>query len=233
MIIKMPESELLDLIRKTDKGTLYSNSTKVFESHFNNFKFNKKWEKDSSYKFIKACFSEIIKQKVKLLDIGCHVGPLPMFLKKQNLWNQVEYFGTDIVPNALKIAELNFPEGNFFISNVESLKIKDYYDIVFSKGTIISTFYPNKALHSILDIPSKYVLLAHQPFFKKKSDKSFENILVVTKNSMYTSSVLYYDYFIKEIERRNIKIIKMKKRIFPTRVQNFNNYHLYDILLKK
>lgn len=235
MIVRLPENELLDLIRKTNKGDLHMNDTHVFESHFDNFKHKTNFDKDSSYKFIKACFQKIITKKIKLLDIGCYVGPLPIFLKKNKFWDLVDYSGTDIIPNALEIAKSNFPEGNYFVANAESLKTEEYYDIVFSKGTIISTFYPDKALNSILDIPSKYVLLAHQPLIKStpKNGKRFESILVVNDTNMYTSTVLYYSYFLEELKKRNIKVVKMRRRFLPTRVGNFTSYYLYDFLLEK
>jgi hypothetical protein len=235
MVVRIPDDGLLDVIRKTDKGELWKNDTKTFESHYQHFASTEFWKKDASYKFILDAFGKIVNQKMKLLDVGCHVGALPIFLKKHNLWDKFEYSGTDIISNALEIAKKNFPDGNYFVADAQTITSKEHYDIVLSKGTIISTYYPDKALTSILDIPGKYVLLAHQPLFKqnKSAGRSFENILVVRENNMYTSTVLYHDYFMQELKKRNIRILKMTKRLLPVRIKNFQNYHLYDILLEK
>ncbi len=65
----------------------------------------------------------------KILDAGCGHGYLyPAFKEKQ-----VQYYGVDFSEKLIKIAQKNFPEGNFFVANILNLPFSDnFFDKVFS-----------------------------------------------------------------------------------------------------
>jgi len=85
-----------------------------------------------------------------------------------------------------------------------------------------------------LNIDGKYIILCHQPLFlKNNSSNKYETILVIKNENIYTSTVLYQDYFLRAIQHSNYKILKVKKRFFSTKVENFQNYFLYDFILQK
>lgn len=236
MIIRVPENKLLEHIRKIDKDTLHIENSLEFENSYNYFSTNKFWVKDKSYQFLNENLSDILKKlnSVSLIDLGCYVGSLPIFLQKNNYLDKVHYTGVDLIQSALNIAKKHFPELNFQKEDLQYFKTELSYDIVYSKGTIISTFYPDLALDSILNIDGKYIILCHQPLFlKNNSSNKYETILVIKNENIYTSTVLYQDYFLRAIQQSNYKILKVKKRFFSTKVENFQNYFLYDFILQK
>ncbi|MCC2631294.1 MAG: hypothetical protein K0S38_1103 [Candidatus Paceibacter sp.] len=67
-----------------------------------------------------------------VLDVGCGLGDLYDFLKKQNL--EVDYTGIDIVPEFIEKAKIRFPEVNFKVQSMEDLD--EQYDFVLASGVL-------------------------------------------------------------------------------------------------
>lgn len=236
MIIRIPNNNLLKEIKKTDKNLINKDSRSIFLKNLEYFKTQEFWKKDRSYKSIQSWLTNLSKSKISLIDVGCYVGSLPIFLNKIGIWDQIDYTGADIIEECLAIIKKEFPEGKYIAADAHNIQVAEEYDVVYTKGTIISTHFPDQSLESILKINCKHAILAHQPLIKRKKERkkeNYENILIVKEDDMYTSTVLYEDFFFDKIKELGFEIVEKKKHPISIRLKNFDNYYLYDFLLKK
>jgi len=233
--VRVPENSLMKYIMKGDKGEIHAGSHELFEKELGYFKGNDFWNRDKGYRLPEEHLLPLIdeKKKLSLIDVGCHVGALPFFIKGKQRWNRVAYTGTDVIPLPLSIAKREHPEGNFFGADAQTYVTDDVFDVVYTKGTIISTSAPDRALENILNIPGEYYYLLHQPLYTSGSQANFEHILVVKQEEMYTSTIMSYDYLMETVERHNLTVVKAIKRPECKVILNFGDYYIYDFILKK
>ena len=233
VIIYLPESNILSTLKAKDKGdfsTSAEDKNKLRE-HQNKLSKSSFWEADPGYKFIEQHLPE---GEISLLDMGCNVGNLPFFLKEKKIWDRISYTGTDLVSAYVDLAEEAHVEGSFFTSDIQEDRIDEYFDVVVTKGTIISTFDPIKSLKNVLSVPSKQTMLVHTAISDElKSGEKFYNILVADKDNIYTSSVLSKTAFFDQVDAFGFDIKEMQKRPGKVEVQNKGVYYLYDFVLEK
>lgn len=232
IITYLPKSDVLETLRKEDKGDFLSSdqAKSEVEKYQESLGQEAFWEKDEGYTFIER---HLPKNKFSLLDVGCHVGQLPAYLIQKGRWNDITYTGTDIIGTFVDLAQQKYQEGDFFVSNIQEFITDKAYDVVFTKGTIISTFDPIKSTRNVLSVPSKQTFLLHTPISDFEQEDDFYNILVHSPQSVYTSSVLSRKAFDKVLEEKGFSIIAETKRSQKFNVLNKGSYHLYDFLLEK
>lgn len=74
-------------------------------------------------------FLKIIKEKSKVLDLGCGNGRLYEVLRQK----KVEYLGIDLTEELIEKARKHFPDASFEVGDMTDLKLKDrQFDSVFS-----------------------------------------------------------------------------------------------------
>ncbi|MEQ8525107.1 class I SAM-dependent methyltransferase [Gracilimonas sp.] len=233
VIIYLPESNMLDTLKKAGKEN-FNNSEedkKRLKAYIEKRSTSSFWKDDPGYLFIKKYLPE---GEISLIDIGCNVGNLPFYLKAENLWNRISYMGTDLLPVFVELAAEALPEGVFFVSDIQEDVIEESFDVVLTKGTIISTFDPIKSLKNVLSVPSKQTMLIHTAISDEvTSGEKFYNILVTDKDNIYTSSVLSKKAFFEEVKAFGFSVKEMNKRPGKVEVQNKGVYHLYDFVLEK
>lgn len=85
-----------------------------------------------------------LKKRVRILDIGCGDGALLYLLKKHY---NFELYGADLSPEALKVARLKIPAGQFVEKGAYDTGFKNnYFDAVISSDVIEHVQYPDKML---------------------------------------------------------------------------------------
>ncbi len=78
-------------------------------------------------------FKQYVKNGDNVLDAGCGNGRLYEFLKDSG----INYFGIDSSQNLIKIAQTNYPAGNFQIGNITKLPYPDNkFDVLFCVATL-------------------------------------------------------------------------------------------------
>lgn len=130
------------------------------------------YKKYESYFKLKEAFEYIFnneqKRPLSVLDVGCGSGWHAVYLKENNF--QLLFNGTDISEymciNALK----NFPDGNFFISNIIEENFKNIYDIVMESAVIELMSDWEKAIKNMLISSNKW-FIAHRLFFTEEETK--------------------------------------------------------------
>jgi len=74
-------------------------------------------------------FRKYVKERERILDLGCGNGRLFELFKNRN----VEYFGVDNVEKLIEIARKKYPEAKFLVGDALNLPFPDnYFDKVFS-----------------------------------------------------------------------------------------------------
>ncbi len=232
VITYLPESSILKTLKNKDKGDFLASEEeraklKKYQESLNGDAF---WKTDEGYAFIEK---HLPKGSFSLLDVGCHVGQLPAYLKQKNRWSQLDYTGTDIVGSLVDLAKKEFKEGYFFVSDIQEFITEKSFDIVLTKGTIISTFDPIKSTKNVLSIPAKKTFVLHTPISDEELEEEYYNILVHSKDYVYTSSVLSRKGFDRIVEEKEFNVIASTRRTQKFNVLNKGNYHLYDFLLEK
>jgi len=122
-------------------------------------------------------FFEYIKDRQKILDLGCGNGRLYKFLKDRNL--DVDYYGLDNAEELIKICQEKYPEiaGHFITSEISKLPYQvDSFDLVFCIATF--NHLPTSDLqlktlrevHRVLKSDGYFLMtnwhLWHRPFWK-------------------------------------------------------------------
>jgi cyclopropane fatty-acyl-phospholipid synthase-like methyltransferase len=77
---------------------------------------------------------------MSVLDVGCGLGDLYTFLKKQNM--HVEYTGIDIVPDFINLARIQFPTRHFECKDI--FTVSEKYDYVVASGAMSFKVTDNK-----------------------------------------------------------------------------------------
>jgi trans-aconitate methyltransferase len=235
----LPNGDLLQAIVSNKKGTQNAeeHSEQYFSQVIKNFKNEKRWKNDAGFSFavneIKALINATPHKPI-FFDIGCYVGTLPTVLQHEALLQSLEYIGFDLIDNALKIARTNFPNSLFYKADIEDFPATRHTpDVVFTKGTLISTHQHIQALKSVLSLGASKVVLVHQPCHEIKgaADECF--MVCGNKKITYTSSILSKKITLQLIKEAGYKIEKMQKRYWPVYVHNLGYYHLYDMVLSK
>lgn len=232
VITYLPDSDVLRVLKETDKGDFLASkeAKNRVREYQKSLKTNNFWKLDDGYDFIEK---HLPKGKISLIDVGCHVGQLPFFLKQTGKWESINYTGTDVMKTFIDLAKKEHKGGVFFLSNIQEHITDQTFDVVFTKGTIISTFDPIKSAQNVLSIPSKKTFLLHTPIASNNIDEDYYNILVHNKEQVYTSSVLTLQGLQKVIDEKGFKIVENRKRPKLFKVLNKGGYHLHDFLLKK
>lgn len=232
VITYLPESSILETLKNKDKGDfLASEEERVkLKKYQESLKGDTFWKTDEGYNFIEK---HLPKGSFSLLDVGCHVGQLPAYLKQKNRLKELDYTGTDIVSSLVDLAKKEFKECNFFVSDIQEFITKEAFDIVLTKGTIISTFDPIKSTKNVLSIPSKKTFVLHTPISDEDLKEDYYNILVHSKDYVYTSSVLSRKGFDRVVKEEGFNVISRTRRTQKFNVLNKGSYHLYDFLLEK
>lgn len=79
---------------------------------------------NSTYNFV--CDS-IVKNKARILDVGCGPGNISKYLLSKR--PDFDVFGIDIAPNMIELAKKNNPTANFAIMDIRLIhKLKTFYD---------------------------------------------------------------------------------------------------------
>ena len=233
----MPESPLLELMRSETKfsGKEYGREKQrslAFLSYLQSEPF---WKKDAGYEFCGKHLARLIQPGCVILDVGCSVGHLPVYLKHLELWDGVTYFGVDLDRADIGVAQQAHSKGAFVVCDIQqTLPFRSPgFDIVYSKGTIISTYFPYRALDAIADVASKYLILVHTPLTARQTPGSdgFISMVCASQDNAYVSTVMQERLFMERISDKGFTVSDVRVRRKPHKVENFGTYRLYDFLL--
>lgn len=201
---------------------------------------------------IKALADDISK-KDKVLDVGCDHGYLSIYLKENNLCQEV--YASDIKESALNVARKNFEKHNLDIKTYVSDGFKD---IPVDFDTAVIAGMGTSTILKILDnnkIPNKLVLGSHNDLYKLRSSLYKMGYKLVDEQAIFEHGhyyiILLYikapqklnknelkfgisnneDYYKYLIEKNNniIKKVPFKKRI----VLYYDNLILKRLIKRK
>lgn len=232
IITYLPDSDVLSTLKKEDKSSFNNtpeNKTRL-KKYIDYLKREDFWEQDEGYAFLQNHLPE---NHFSLLDMGCHVGQLAFYFKKTNQWDNVDYTGTDVMKVFIELAKQEHPKGSFRVSDLQKESVQEEFDVVLTKGTIISTFEPINSLKNVLAVSSKKTLLIHTPISNEPIHEEFYNILISGSDNVYSSSVLNKKVVEQYIADSGFRIASQNRRKGVFEVANKGTYSLYDYCLVK
>jgi len=235
----LPECTLLDSIKSIPKYQSKNVDKHLLraEANINYYQTNKFWKKDPGYKFVEKNLFPLLSKHLRLLDIGCSVGPLPEFLKRSGLWEKLDYYGIDINDCAVKLAKETYPEGVFAVSDLQNRNELTSFsvDIAYEKGMLISSYYPYKVLEKILALGSEYIFLIHCPLSTKiiESESRYLTALNLSTQSMYLISIMDRQKLLDIVRQYGYKIAQWNTRRGKIMIANYGSYKLHDLLIRK
>lgn len=97
-----------------------------------------------------------------VIDIGCGDGVLISLLKKEIIIDNIKFFGIDLSPTAIKIAQKKIPSATFIKAGIDSLPFGDsYFDLIVSTDVIEHLIEPKILLNEIRRIakPNAYIFV--------------------------------------------------------------------------
>jgi len=97
-------------------------------------------EYSQTFRFKKLMEIDDLKQK-KILDVGCGLGDLYLYLKDENIL--VEYTGVDIVGGMIELAKKKLPTTRFLRQNIIEQPLDEKFDYVLMSGIFNSNLERN------------------------------------------------------------------------------------------
>lgn len=128
-------------LQKTpDKEPMKAHFEKLLEVHGDNFRALD-WDSAESQELRFSILMHLPiftgrTRNFSLLDLGCGMGDLYKYLKKQTWLEKlnIKYTGVDIAPAMIKIAQEEFPEADFKIQDVFEEQNPETFDFIVSSG---------------------------------------------------------------------------------------------------
>ncbi|MEJ2741064.1 MAG: methyltransferase domain-containing protein [Gammaproteobacteria bacterium] len=71
---------------------------------------------------------------VRVLDVGCGIGDLLLFLRTRNI--SVDYVGVDVSPDMIRQAQALHPDATFLLRDITTEPLTDRFDYVVCSGTL-------------------------------------------------------------------------------------------------
>ena len=144
---------------------------------------NDEYKKIEAYFKLKNAIEYILscsKKNMDLLDIGCGSGWHAVYLKKEGLLNNINFYGSDISKSMCNNAKNNFPEGTFFVGDITKEHYNQKYDIIMESAVIELVHDWKQGTLNMLK-SSKEWFIAHRLFF---TDKDTHIQQVTTYNNL-------------------------------------------------
>lgn len=138
-----------------------------FEEMYQKFDDPWKQKETNSFAYVREAVNVSIKKYniSSMLEIGCGLGKVTNFLKSSNPGLKIE--GMDISETAIRKARIAYPDINFFVGNIASMKKLDYDALFFAE----IMWCVLKDLDMICENLNKYfkgkIIIVNQVFYKR------------------------------------------------------------------
>lgn len=160
------------------------------------------------YRFVKRALAEVIGQSSikRTLDVGCGIGEIAKFIF--DLGKDVDVTGIDMSGKAIELAKSNCPDIAFFISDLESFKDKECYDLITAIDVIEHIENDRLALqkisHLLQDSGILVLSLPHNMRYWTKSDESGGHYRRYSKAEI-----------VEKLKEADFTIVKLRSYGFP------------------
>ena len=195
------------------------------------------WKGEAGYEFTRRELPELLKGRRKcFLDVGCSVGQLVSFLKEVQIWPDLDYLGVDADEGAVRLAGQRHAGATFQSCDAQQ-SLNDRlgeFEVVFTKGTICSTYQPYEALNAILECATESALLVHTACTTSDcGEEGFVTTLYASRNNAYVFTIMNLDRMLEFIADAGFSVARQSMRKRPKNVLNLGTYRLYDFVLKR
>lgn len=193
------------------------------------------WKNEAGYEFARKHLPKLLEGgNSHFLDVGSSVGQLVTFLKTAGFWGRLKYTGVDVDSEAIQVACQKHSDAKFKVFNAQSNLVDSFgdFDIVFSKGTLCSTYKPYDALESILGSSSQSALLVHTACTDNDcGPEGYITTLYSSKENAYAFTIMQIDYLLERIRELGFGVTAHRIRRRSKNVLNHGTYQLHDFVL--
>ena len=169
-----------------------------------------KWNKRNGFyhKLLGKYYSFIIPEGKRVVEIGCGSG---------NLLNAVKPaygVGIDFVPEIIDIASSKYPQLNFFVDDVEDLKLSESFDYIIVSDTLGCLWDAQKAIHNIRKLchPQTRIVISQYSFLWEPVIKFLEFLrLKQTQPNQNWFSIKDVDGL---LQLENFQVIKTERKVW-------------------
>ena len=105
-------------------------------------------DQNAQYKRFRVLLDVGVVDGDRILDYGCGLGHLNAYLDL-NYFRSIEYFGIDINPYYINIAEKLYPNKKFMVSDIEDIHISPEVDYVIGSGVFTYGITINEVVKKI------------------------------------------------------------------------------------
>ncbi|MGI9428338.1 MAG: class I SAM-dependent methyltransferase [Bythopirellula sp.] len=233
-LVRIPNTaRVLDVLTEA----FWSSSSEEVERLASTFNAPKFWAGEEGYEFSREHLPGLLQgENPRFLDVGCSVGQLVTFLQETRFWSQLEYIGVDADAEAVRVAQQRHADADFQVCDAQTTlsEALGRFDIVFTKGTICSTYRPFDALDAILDCSSKSALLVHTACTTSDcGEDGFVTTLYASKSNAYVFTIMNIERLQDRIRERGFDVAVRTIRKHPKNVLNLGAYRLYDFVLHR
>jgi SAM-dependent methyltransferase len=233
-LVRIPNTaRVLDVLTEA----FWKSSSEEVERLAATFNAPRFWEGEEGYEFSREHLPSLLEgENPKFLDVGCSVGQFVTFLHETKLWPQLEYLGVDADTGAVQVAQQRHAAADFQVYDAQRTlsEALGRFDIVFTKGTICSTYRPFDALDAILDCSSKSALLVHTACTTSDcGEEGFVTTLYASKSNAYVFTIMNIERLLERIRQRGFEVAVQTMRKHPKNVLNLGTYRLYDFVLHR
>lgn len=195
------------------------------------------WRGEDGYEFTRRNLEPLlVNGRPRLLDVGCSVGQLVTFLKDTQLWDQLDYVGTDADSEAVRVASEKYSDVKFEVSDAQQPLHKHLgvHELVYTKGTICSTYRPFDALAAILKCASDSAFLVHTACTTNDcGSDGFVTTMYASKDNAYVFTIMNINHLQQQIRECGFDIAVQTVRKRSKNVLNLGTYRLYDFVLHR
>ena len=233
-LVRIPnQARVLDVLTKA----IWSSSSEEVARLAETFKVPRFWKGEEGYEFSREQLPALLQgESSRLLDVGCSVGQFVTFLQETQLWSQLHYVGVDADAGAVCVAQQRHADADFRVCDAQKTLREELgrFDIVFTKGTICSTYRPYDALAAILDCSQKSALLVHTACTTSDcGEEGFVTTLYASKSNAYVFTIMNIERLLDRIQQRGFEVAVQTVRKHPKNVLNLGTYRLYDFVLHR
>jgi len=133
------------------------------------------YAKKPEYIKLKEAFEYILQndsiRPLNILDVGCGSGWHALYFNKEGITKDLIFNGIDISIHMCNNAKKNYPNGIFFVENIEKKSFNNEYDVVFESGVIEIMKDWRSGLINMLRSSKKW-FIAHRLFFVENYTKT-------------------------------------------------------------
>ncbi|MBF0290072.1 MAG: class I SAM-dependent methyltransferase [SAR324 cluster bacterium] len=190
-----------------------SHQTKDYHSNWDDKKIvqhflSSRNKEEDLYPSEKYFLDKFLTKEMRVLDYGCAAGGFVDILSKRYQLPEINYWGVDISPQMIRVAESAHPQSHFELGLSKIQSAGERFDLIYSFGTFHMTFDWRVILKNLYLISRQYLIFDVR---LTKTGKTVEDI---------SQSYQKLNFFNEELDTGDVPYIILNEEEFYTYLQS-------------